>query len=185
VHGAPAELSVQLVAVDDCVKGTMCTGETATLSQCREFCAADSDCTHAAVGPAGNLPHCIITFTGITQKVCTFACNPVTAAGASGCGAGLGCQVFRTMTINQATDCSSAGAGTNGTDCKTNGNADCAAGFGCVSVTNMTTMVTESRCRQLCRANTAADCTVGGAGYACVLPGTAPMYGFCCPSGNC
>lgn len=171
---------------DDCVKGTLCTGETASLSQCRQFCIADGDCKQAAIGPTGNIPHCIIGITGAMQEVCTVACNPVLAAGASGCGAGLACQVFRTMAIPQATDCSVGGAGGDAADCKVNGNRDCMAGFGCVSVTNMTTMVTESRCRKLCRAapNTPSDCNPL-VGYGCVGPGTNPMYGFCCPTTGC
>src|SRR5439155_16814185 len=99
-------------------------------------CAADADCTQAPVASGGtaepnNKAHCLLTLTGTTAKLCSFACNPVSAAGASGCATGLACQTFASMTIPEFTDCSPAGAALDGGNCP-NGNSDCAPGFGCV-----------------------------------------------------
>lgn len=162
---------------EDCVKGTLCTIESTTLDQCRAFCATDTDCKQPAPAgtPAGNVPHCVITLTGTPYKVCTVACNPVAAVGASGCAAGLACQIYRTPAIVQGSDCAAPGAGGDNADCTANDDADCAPGFGCITDQTMS-----RRCRQICRANTNADCTVGG-GYTCVMPADATMWGFCLP----
>jgi hypothetical protein len=167
-------------ASDDCIKGTLCTTESSTLRQCRAFCAADTDCKQPAPGgtPAGNTPHCIITLNSSMQKVCTVACNPVPALGASGCASGLACQVFRTQAIAQLSDCTAPGIGTDGADCATNGNADCAAGFGCVTTTDQNNNM-QSRCRRICRAGNNPDCQTGG--FGCVTPTGATMWGFCIP----
>jgi len=173
-------------AADDCVKGTLCTQESASLLQCRQFCNVDSDCKQvAAPGGAQNLPHCLLTFTGVTAKVCTVACNPVLAAGASGCAAGLGCQVFATATIPEATDCSLPGAGGDGADCTAKGTADCQAGFTCVQVTNPTTGAIANHCRRVCRQGMAGTDCAGQAGYACRVATGTTMFGFCCAGSGC
>jgi hypothetical protein len=172
---------------DDCVHSNLCIGESATLNQCRQSCATDTDCKQpAAGGVASNTGHCLITLTGSTVKVCTVACQPAPAAGASGCSTGLACQIYGYMSggLNlQGTDCAAGGAGADGANCATNGNGDCAAGFGCVSVTSGSTTV--SKCRRLCRlASGNADCLSGAP--TCSAPtGNNPSWGFCCPSGGC
>jgi hypothetical protein len=68
-------------SADDCVHGELCITEGTNLNQCRQFCAADSDCKQPAQpGGATNVPHCLITLDMTSAKVCTVACNPVTAA---------------------------------------------------------------------------------------------------------
>jgi hypothetical protein len=170
---------------DDCVQRSQCISETMTINQCRDACLTDSDCTQpAASSPVAgaNKPHCLIGLTDTTFKVCTVACQPVTAAGASGCATGLACQVFGYMsggvTIPEATDCAGPGAGTDGSSCATNGNGDCAAGFGCVNVGGT------KKCRKLCRSGTVADCT-GVTSPTCRLPTGSMNWGFCCPNDNC
>jgi len=172
-------------ASDDCAKGNLCTVESASLLQCRQFCAADSDCKQgAAPGGAQNTPHCLLTFTGTTAKVCTVACNPVLAAGASGCATGLGCQVFATATIPEATDCALAGAGGDGADCTTNGTSDCQGGFTCVQVTGTGGTVV-NHCRKVCRQGMAGTDCAGQAGYACRVATGTTMFGFCCAGTGC
>jgi hypothetical protein len=168
---------------DDCIHADICVNETATVGQCRQFCNADTDCMQlpASSPTAGaNKPYCVYTLTGGTTRICSVACQPVTKAGPSGCAAGLACHVFGFSaggtTIPQATDCGAAGAGTNGASCATNGNDDCAEGFGCVSVTNGGT--TTKTCRQICRQGNAGDCTVAG-GLSCTAPNGTTQWGFC------
>jgi hypothetical protein len=170
-------------ATDDCIHGTLCVGPVAMTLNCRQFCQSDNNCTQSpppsgATPEANNKAHCVLSLTGSTDKVCSFACNPVAAAGASGCATGFACQTFGSMTIPEFTDCGIPGLGTDGASCLTNGNGDCAAGFVCVSVG------ATAHCRKACRANTAGDCT-GLGGYACLLATGATMFGFCCPGTGC
>jgi hypothetical protein len=168
---------------DDCVAGDLCSADSPTgTAICRPFCNGDGDCKQAAVpsgttAEPGNVAHCVATFTGTTAKACSFACNPVTKAGASGCAAGLACLYGGTMTIPELTDCATVGTLGDGATCATA--TDCKSGFVCVG--NGTT----NHCRQVCRNNTPGDCA--GAGYLCAQPtGTAtPMFGFCCPALGC
>jgi hypothetical protein len=173
---------------DDCEAGNLCVTDQ-TLLLCRQFCAFDQDCKQPAVAATNNIPHCLVTLGNSTQKTCTVPCNPVLATRSttpSGCAAGFNCEVFRTMTIDQATDCSKGGTGTDGANCATNGNGDCADGYTCVVNQAM-----ERRCRAVCRvqggAGTSADCAVAGGGYICAVPSmtTNPAFGFCCPGTGC
>jgi len=169
---------------DDCQAGNLCTKENASISQCRAFCNADTDCPTAH--PTGTPPSkCLYTLTGATEKVCSVPCNPVPSQGASGCAAGLGCQVFGITPTGggptlQLTDCATSGAGGDGADCTTNGNDDCAPNFTCITVTGTTTT---HHCRSLCRLTTNSDCTGGNI---CVTPASGTnTYGFCCPAAGC
>lgn len=183
------KLSGQLcgaAGADDCIKGNLCVSESATsmVAQCRPFCAKDTDCKQTAQGGvASNLPHCLIPISGTMPAVtvCTVACQPVTAAGASGCATGLSCQVFGSATppIAQFSDCALPGPGGDGADCTT---AGCQAGFACVSETPTGGGAAQNHCRKLCRAGTSGDCT-GLGGYGCATPtGTGPFpWGFCEP----
>jgi len=167
--------------VDDCVAGDLCTSD-GTSEECREFCNTDSDCKQPAVASGstpepGNVGHCLITIPGTSYELCSIACNPVTAAGASGCAAGLGCIYSGATGVPELTDCETLGTGAEGAACTST--ADCAAGLACLN--NGTT----SYCRTVCRSGTNADCTV--AGDVCWPPGgvTNPMFGFCCSSTGC
>lgn len=170
---------------DDCTAGDICSTDSSTSTTfiCRAFCNADGDCKQGAVTSGGtaepnNVAHCIITFAGTTQKACTDACNPVTAAGASGCPGSLACIYGGTTTIPELTDCGTPGTGTDGASCvDTTG---CAAGYVCVGAGAGSTF-----CRQVCRNGTSGDCS--GLGYTCDPPAgvTSPMFGFCCPLLGC
>ncbi len=161
-------------SADDCIKGNLCVVESTGLNQCRQFCAVDGDCKKP--GPnAADPPHCLLTFMNTTAKACTVACNPVLNLGASGCAAGMGCQIFAATGVAQATDCTKVGAGVDNTDCTTNGNDDCSNGYGCV--TQMPAMT--HRCRKVCRLSDGNAHCAGLAGTACSTVGTNLPYGFC------
>jgi len=168
---------------DECIHGTTCVGETATATHiCRQFCSTDKDCQQPAVA-AGTTPepknvgHCIIALGASGFSVCSFACNPVPAAGTSGCAGNLACSYGSTVHIPELTSCELGGEGGEGTSCLQN--QDCVAGLTCVSVG-----AGAGHCRPPCRAGTNTDC---GAGDVCVAPGgsTTAMFGFCCPSSGC
>jgi hypothetical protein len=171
---------------DDCVKGDECVAAnmTGTIASCRAFCATDIDCTQAAVSVGGtaepkNKAHCLLSLTGTTTSLCTFACSPITT-GASGCAAGLGCQTWSSTAVPEFTDCGPIGTVGDGGNCP-NGNSDCKSGFGCV-VSGSGVTATQ-HCRAVCRQGMAgADCPAGG--FTCAVPTGATMFGFCCP-GNC
>jgi hypothetical protein len=169
-------------STDDCVAGDICLPETSSLDQCRAFCTTDTDCKQTPVSGAPS-PVCFFTLTGTSSSLCTIPCNPVTKVGASGCATGLGCQLFGVMVASnvvQKTDCSQVAAtgGGDGVDCTTNGDADCKAGFTCVTVGSGASAA--NRCREVCRIGTSSDCSTGG--YSCGTPSgtTSPTYGFCC-----
>ena len=167
---------------DDCIHSTICTADSGGTA-CRSFCGSDTDCT-APAAPAGstaepnNVAHCTVSIGPSNVAVCTLPCNPVLAAGVSGCASGLGCQAFATTNVAEGTDCGGVGAGADGTSCTLNSN--CIGGFGCVA-NSATTIKT---CRRFCRAGNTADCA-GVAGYQC-LPVTGwTMFGVCCPAAGC
>jgi hypothetical protein len=167
---------------DDCIHGAMCVSDNmgaAGSLLCRAFCNSDADCTQPAAGPAKNTAHCLDGLTGDPTKLCTFACNPVTAAGPSGCPGNLACGAFSSTTVAEFTDCGTQGTGKDGANCKTNGTTDCAPGFTCVD--NGLNQV----CRESCRAGRSSDC-VGVSNYTCFLPTGSTMFGLCCPAlGGC
>ena len=174
--------------IGNCSAGSLCIqdSQTATTDLCHQFCSTDANCTAAAV-PAGstaepnNVGHCALGLTGTSATVCTIPCNPVTAAGASGCPTGTGCQFGGTQTIAELTNCGTVGTGTDGTVCADD--TTCAGGFFCL-ITSADAGAT-GLCREVCRATTNTDCS--GSGYTCVSPGgvTNPMFGLCCPAAGC
>jgi hypothetical protein len=129
-----------------------------------------------------NVGHCLLGLTGTSATVCTIPCNPVTAAGASGCPTGTGCTGGGTQTIPEFTTCATVGTGTDGTTCT--GDSSCASGYVCLQTTNADGG-TAATCRQICRSGTNTDCSTSG--YTCAAPSgvTNPMFGFCCPSSGC
>lgn len=165
---------------DDCASPDLCVGD-GTAHLCRQACNVGSDCHQPAVSVGAtpepnNLGRCLISIGGTTSKVCTFACNPVAAAGASGCPTGYACLYFQTTPVPEATDCEPEGSAGESADCTTTA---CGVGLVCVSTG------TTQRCRQVCRSGNNADCAV--AGDTCVMPSgvTAPMFGFCCSASGC
>jgi hypothetical protein len=165
---------------DDCASPDLCIGD-GTAHLCRQACRVGSDCHQPAVSAGAtpepnNLGRCLISLGGTTFEVCTLACNPVAAAGPSGCPAGYACQYFQTTPVPEATDCEPAGTAGENADCTTTA---CAGGLACVSTG------TTQRCRQVCRTGNNADCAV--AGDTCVMPTgvPTPMFGFCCAAAGC
>ncbi len=166
---------------DDCSAGNLCADD-GTNSICRELCAVDTDCKQAPVSSGStaepnNVARCTIDITGTTSKVCTFACNPVSKAGASGCLTGMACTWETETGGPELTDCETVGTAVEGATCTYT--SDCASGLACID------NGTSSHCRDVCRNATPADCTV--AGDVCYAPSgvTSPMFGICCPSGGC
>jgi hypothetical protein len=167
-------------APDNCVASTICIpdygrGSQADNMMCRQFCNSDADCKQAAPqGEVTNKPRCTLAVAMTGLRVCTVACNPVNAAGPSGCPGEWFCNVSAT----DATDCRyNFGDGTpEGFGC--NDNSDCGNGRSCVENGSA------KLCRQNCRAANSGDCT-DVAGATCKLPTGAVMFGVCCPPGGC
>jgi hypothetical protein len=173
------------------VAGDLCTSD-GTNSQCREFCITDSDCKQPAV-PAGgtaepgNVAHCLIDITGSNpdQKVCTVACDPVSAEGTPGCGTGLACLYTGATGISELTDCETPGTVAEGSSCSAAADpplsGQCGGELVCIIAT--TGSPTTGKCRAVCKAGNNSDCATGSS---CTLLSGAVMFGICCPnSGAC
>jgi hypothetical protein len=170
------------MGTDDCKRSNECTIEQSDMGAhieiCRQFCGVDTDCKQTPPVVAGNKPLCLYQFGASGPKVCTFACNPVSELGASGCAAGLGCETFafnQGGTVIQGTDCVALPpvAGNN-TDCTAKSNLDCQGGFTCVD------NGTNKRCRKVCQVGNNAHCATI-AGTSCQAPSNIPTasFGFC------
>lgn len=159
---------------DTCLKGNICTGPAVGATFCRQFCSKTADCTQPAPsGQPTNDPVCAFE-TGIGSfKVCSTPCNPVPAAGPSGCAAGVAC-VFGNLNGLYISDCNHA-SGSGRDDAPCSKAEDCADGFICAT----------NKCRSYCRNGFDADCVKSG--YTCEAAiGTGQPFGVCCPpSGQC
>ena len=174
---------------DDCQAGDECE---ANFKYCARLCHTDSDCPTTA-GPlsASNVARCGSFDSGAYAAGpantfrCTLPCNPVPAAGASGCVSGTKCDQYGAGgggggggggsggSFNY-TDCYYAGTGTDGANCTYS--SDCAVGYVCVGGS------TTPHCRMYCRAGNDADCTISG--QTC-LSSSGNFLGACCPSAGC
>jgi hypothetical protein len=171
-------------APDDCVAGAQCFNgsQSSTPGLCLQLCAADGDCQQPPAPSGGmsepnNKPHCTGTLADAPMlKTCTVPCNPVAAAGPSGCGA-LNCVYTSSAIIPEITFCQSAGTRGDGAECP-NGNSDCAPGFSCVAGG------VSFHCRAVCRAGHTGDCP-GGDNCSPFADVTMPMFGICCPTTGC
>jgi hypothetical protein len=170
---------------DNCAGPGLCVGGSTGPTSCRDFCNSDADCTQPPVNSGStsepnNKAYCLIGITSNGQstpyKVCTYACNPVTHAGASGCPSGMECAYFWGITspenVTEATDCEAAGTVGDGGDCTS---ATCKPGFTCV-----TNAANQNLCRQVCRNNgPVADCS--NANDSCYpTANNNTMFGVCC-----
>jgi formylglycine-generating enzyme required for sulfatase activity len=166
------------MTTDDCIHGTQCQADptTPTLAVCRQLCNTDADCTQPApAGEPGNIAHCLLTFD--PARLCTIACNPVVAAGGSGCASGLACTTSGTATLGAYTDCYLPDSSSNmpGSSCSLPQNG-CAAGSFCAHASQGMGI-----CREICRTGMPSDCSM----YSCsALPGSTGL-GDCCPPGGC
>jgi hypothetical protein len=169
---------------DDCVAGDLCSADAQNApTLCQQFCSTDTDCKQPAVASGStaepkNVGHCLIGLQGSSYQLCTVACNPVPAAGASGCPTGLNCEVAATSSIPELTACRSPGMVAEGATCSSA--APCAAGLVCVGAS-----AAALHCRAVCRAGMNADCTIAGDTCAVSSSIANPMFGACCPASGC
>lgn len=125
---------------DDCTAGTVCVVESATVNQCRQFCASDGDC--------GTGSFCYYRLGEGRFQLCTQPCSALLPA-TNGCQHGLFCYVFG----EEYTDCKAPGqVGANGSCAST---FDCQPGYTCVSAGTSGA----GRCHQVCRYSN--DCPTG------------------------
>jgi hypothetical protein len=172
---------------DQCVAGALCLGDTAANadSMCRQLCNhdnGDQDCTEPP-GPGGsaNYAQCVIVAVGSASiSLCSHPCNPVLAAGSSGCPLEQRCD-YQAFTSFERTDCRTfTGSGTDGAACQINN--QCAAGYGCMQLGFSSSYV----CRQFCRMHSDSDCAQTG--YVCkpeLIFQSNTLFGVCCPSAGC
>ncbi len=157
---------------NDCVAGSLCL-TTSTMAMCRAFCDADDQCAapgglcvlQVADGNGGVWP----------AKYCSENCDPVSGAGCA--PANAKCEVAREASPGDRlfTLCVGVGASVQGASCMAT--ADCAAGFGCFTLSDNST-----KCLQWCKPNNNPSC---GANTTCSpfpAPGIvigAVEYGVC------
>lgn len=136
-----------------CDRGFVCLGG-GNNGLCKRYCDMDSDCGT----PRGK---CIIEIQsggapipGI-PKACSSNCDPTNTA-AGGCPTNFKCGLFTVNTTN-ITDCSLAGAGVQGANCKVGANGDdtlCAANFLCTTINAGTNF----NCRKICNRTLNTGC---------------------------
>jgi len=177
-----------------CKSDSDCTGNYPTCCQfpgvpagmsfcsplCVKTCMTDSDCPATAVASGStpeptNVSRCV-TLAGTNALECSIACNPVAAAGPSGCPSGEGnCYLGVTAANEQFTQCVVGGQqGAEGAVCSLPW--DCAAGLACVQSGDAGT----PHCRAMCRSGVDADCAGGDVCLSAIASN--PMFGFCCSS---
>lgn len=141
-----------------CDKGFVCLGGS-TYASCKKYCSANADCG----SPRGM---CVIdisaggmTLAGI-PSACSSNCDPTSTAPAE-CPSTYKCGLF-TATHNgqpvKIADCSPAGAGTQGTNCKVGtlgSDALCGKGYMCTTID----AGANYNCRRIC---TPPSATAGG-----------------------
>jgi len=141
--------------VTNCQPGNVCLAG----GFCRKYCDDSADCGQ----PRGQ---CLIQITDGTNpipgipKTCTSNCDPTNVA-LGGCPAAQKCGLFVLDVGGVDTnivDCDTAGTGTQGVACTTNGVADdskCAKDFTCV------TQGANNTCRRSCPVGGVNPCTAG------------------------
>jgi hypothetical protein len=129
-----------------CDRDYTCVGGTGTAS-CKKYCTNDIDCG----APRGT---CFYTFVDGNDnplpdipKVCTSNCDPIDTA-AVGCPSTMKCSLF--FGTPPISDCTPAGAGTNGATCNSATNTalpnNCAKGYTCAKFSNETTFACRRHC---------------------------------------
>lgn len=107
-------------------------------------------------------------------------CNPVRAAGPSGCSTSMDCKVGAAGNA-----CAPNGNGYDGDGCNTS--SDCSTGLSCVQVTTSSGQV-NSKCLLICRPGMTSDCNAASCSqYGCTCAGLqSSRFGICCfSSGGC
>ena len=175
----PGKESTACNGPDKCDKGYVCLGGAA-YATCKKYCMTNADCG----SPRGRCGYDItannMPIMGV-PPACSSNCNPLPLTQQSECPSGYKCTPF-TATHNamplKIVDCSPAGTGTQGSNCKAGnlGNeAMCAQGYTCTSTDAGATYV----CRRVCNRTANTGCTTGTCiGYA--MPHTIDVeYGVC------
>ena len=143
-------------SLDKCDKGYVCLGSSA-YATCKKYCQADADCGTPRGRCAIDISSGGTAIAGI-PSACSSNCSPLSTSPAAECPAGFKCGLF-TATHNNApvpiTDCSPAGAGTQGASCGTTSGNDslCAPGYLC------TTVGSGYQCRRVCNKTANTGCT--------------------------
>jgi hypothetical protein len=163
----------------DCVAGDGCNGYSD--KSCHQFCASDYDCQGT---PSGQLPvspsnvaYCLRTIENTSFQLCTIPCNPVSALGSSGCGAGKCDALSFNAGTAEYTDCDDVGSGVEGGNCTYDN--DCGDGLECFGSNGG-----QGHCRRMCRKGNNSDCA-GVSGTTCFTVTGWTQFGVCCPSGGC
>lgn len=145
--------------LDRCDAGYVCLGG-ATSGSCKKYCSADSDCGTPRGRCAIDITSGGMPITGV-PPACSSNCNPLATTQPPECPASYKCGLF-TATHGGApvkiADCTPAGAGTQGANCKqgTTGNeALCARGYLCTSIDAGANF----NCRRICNRTTNTGCT--------------------------
>jgi hypothetical protein len=180
---APGTHTTECNSLDDCDKGFVCLGN-AQYGSCKKYCTTDADCGT----PRGK---CVLDISSGGTPVpgipaaCSSNCDPTDTTGAL-CPSTYKCGLFNATHAGspvKITDCSPAGAGTQGADCKqgTVGNdALCAKGFLCTTTDNNVTF----KCRKVCKSPAATSAACGGQqciGFADPFTVGGDTYGVCAP----
>jgi hypothetical protein len=144
---------------DTCQAGLMCLNDGSG-SRCRMLCRTDDDC--GILGPRAG---CLIqlNFSGTVVdgiKACTLDCDVLAG---TGCATGQAC---RAQFVDSGggvytaySDCTGVGSGTQLADCTAHSSADCAARYGCFTVTGATP---PNECLYFCNMSLGgADCPAG------------------------
>jgi len=165
----------------ECDKGYVCIGN-GTNNSCKKYCTSNADCG----SPRGQ---CVIQIVDGNNAaipgavVCSSNCDPAAAAGAY-CPSGWKCGIFSATypypggTTYNISDCTVAGAGTQGTVCTGTGNGDdslcgpktlCttfdSTNYACNTICNRTTGGTECAALGLTCYGFTTPLTIGGTEY--------------------
>jgi hypothetical protein len=146
--------------LDRCDKGFVCLGGS-TYATCKKYCMADADCGTPRGRCAIDISSGGTPIVGI-PSACSSNCNPLLTS-APYCPANYKCGLFTSMhnaTQVKIADCSPAGSGLQGANCKagTLGNdAMCAPGYLCTTVDGGTNY----NCRRICNKTANTGCTSG------------------------
>jgi hypothetical protein len=167
-------------ALDRCDKGFVCLGgATAT---CKKYCMADADCGTPRGRCAIDISANGMPIAGI-PSACSSNCNPLATTAPAECPTSYKCGLFTATHAGapvKIADCTPAGAGTQGANCKqgTTGNeALCARGYSCTSIDGGANFA----CRRICNRTANTGCTSGSCiGFS--PPHTIDVeYGVCNP----
>jgi hypothetical protein len=133
-------------STDTCASGLMCLNDGSG-NRCRKLCRTDADCASLGSRAACRIEMNIGGTTASGIKACTLDCDVLLG---TGCDTLQACRPSFVDTGGGVyvgfTDCTGVGSGTQGSDCSTNGAADCAAHYQCFNLTGG-----ETQCLYICQ----------------------------------